>query len=449
MYARTLGAPVDPRIWIRAAGATKNLVDADDARLQDLGLPSSRGTWYIKDQQDPVAVFRPPADGEYEIGIEDTEGSAGPDHVYRIEIESVRDTVYTHITAPDFYQNPRFAGLIVPRGGRWTVDVQLAQGIGNNYKGEIELEAVGLPRGVTMTAPRFPRGATRMPVEFRADADAEPQAALIELLARPVDKGTKLESGSRQGFALTNRAGEMPWHFVFLNRYALAVTEAAPFDIELEKPAIALAQNGELMLHAKVTRRLDFSGAVEIQPDWLPPGVSKEGMLTIPPEKDQADFRVQANDKAPPGAYRIAMNASTTGGYASSGVGRVRVSSEFVELRVEQPYLTIELQRGSVERGKQAELTGMVRQLRPFEGKATVKLGQLPRGVQMVEPAPEITAADRTVVFRIAAEASVLAGLYQGVTCEVTIREAGQVVRQKTGTGVLRVDEAKRSEAGQ
>ena len=143
------------------------------------------------------------------------------------------------------------------------------------------------------------------------------------------------------------------------------------------------------------------------------------------------------------------MNASTTGGYASSGVGRVRVSSEFVELRVAQPYLTIDLQRGSVERGKQAELTGVVRQMRPFEGKAAVKLGQLPRGVEMVEPGPEITAADRTVVFHIAAEAGALAGLYQGVTCEVAIRERGQMVRQKTGAGVLRVDEAKTPEARQ
>ena len=417
--------------------------------MQDLGLPSSRGTWYIKDQQDPVAIFRPPADGEYEIGIEDAEGAAGPDHVYRVEIEPVRDTIYTHISSPDSYQNPRFAGLIVPRGGRWTVDVQLAQALGNNYKGEVDLEAVGLPKGVTMIAPRFPKGSTRMPVEFAAAADAEPQAALIQLLARPVDKTAKLESASRQGFALTNRGGEMPWHFVFLDRYALAVTEPAPFDIVLQPPSIALAQSGELMLHATIARRADFHGPLEIQPDWLPPGVSKEGPLTVPPEKSEIDFRVQANDKAAPGLYKVAMNATTTTGNAGSGVGRIRVASEFVELQIAQPYLTIELQRGSVERGKQAELTGLLHQVRPFEGAATVKLGQLPRGVQMLEPAPQITAADRTVVFHIAADPAALAGLYQGVNCEVTVHEQGQLVRQKTGAGVLRIDEAKASEARQ
>src|ERR1035441_10828969 len=49
-----------------------------------------------------------------------------------------------------------------------------------------------------------------------------------------------LESASRQGFAFTNRGGELPWHFVFLDRYALAVTEAAPFRVTLAPPPIQI-----------------------------------------------------------------------------------------------------------------------------------------------------------------------------------------------------------------
>ena len=89
-----------------AANGQKNLLEADDARLIDLGQPSARGTWYVKDQQDPVAVFKVPADGEYLIGIEDATGAGGADHVYRMEIEPVRDTVYTHITMSEGYQMP-------------------------------------------------------------------------------------------------------------------------------------------------------------------------------------------------------------------------------------------------------------------------------------------------------------------------------------------------------
>ena len=441
VYGRTLGAPIDPKIWISAAKDGKHVLEADDSRMQDLGYMGTRGTWHIKDQMDPVAIFKPPADGDYLIGIEDSTGGAGPDHVYRIEIEKARDLIYTHINIPDGYQLPRLTGLIVPRGNRWTLDVQISQGLGNTYKGELELEARGLPPGVTMIAPRFGKGVNRMPVQFVASEDAQPSAALIELLARPVDPGVQLESASRAAFALINRPGELPWHYVFLDKYALAVTDPAPFRIELEPPSIPLAQSGELLLKAKVTRLGDFKGPIEMQPDWLPPGVSKEAVVTIPPDKTEAAFRIQANDKAAPGKHRIAMNASTTGGDAYSGVGRIRVSSAFAELTVAQPYLSIELQRTAVERGKQTEWTATLKQITPFPGKATVHLTQMPKGVKMVEPAPEITAQDKQVVFHIEADGDALAGLYKGISCEISFSEAGQTIRQHSGNGTLRVDE--------
>ena len=443
VYARTLGAPVDARIWMHNAGADKRVFDADDSRLQDLGYPSSRASWYIKDQQDPTVVFTIPSDGDYILGIEDSEGGAGPDHVYRIEIEPVRNEIYTLVNAPDGYQMPRLNGFIVPQGGRWTLEMQLAQGMGNEYKGEIELEARGLPRGVTMIAPRFGKGVTRLPVQFAAAPDAERQATMIELLARPVEKTAQLDSASRQGFALTNRSGELPWHFVWLDKFALAVTQPAPFEIELEPPAIPLVQGGDLTLKAKLIRHDDFTGPVEIVADWLPPGVSKGAVVTIPAGKDEGIYQIQANDKAAKGVYQIALNASTTGGDAYSGVGRVRVSSKFSDLKVMEPYLALDIQHSSVEQGKQAQITAIIHQNQPFEGKAIARLQQLPKGVKMLDPAPEISSKDTQVVFRIAADKDALAGLNKGIACELTFKEAGQTFKTHSGSGVLRVDEAR------
>ncbi|HLK67513.1 MAG TPA: PPC domain-containing protein [Bryobacteraceae bacterium] len=444
VFARSLGAPVDAKIWIRSVKDPKHILDADDARMVDLGLPSSRGNWHIKDQLDPVAIFRPPADGEYILGIEDGTNAAGPDHVYRVEIEPLHDAIYTHITAPDGYQMPRLTALVVPRENRWTVDVQLAQGLGNSYKGDLELEARGLPPGVSMIAPRVAKGANRVPVQFVAAPDAEPKAALIELLAKPVDAKAPVESGSRQAFALTNQPGELPWHFVFLDRYALAVTDPAPFHLELEQPGIPLAQSSELQLKVKVVRHGDFKGAIEMQPDWLPPGVSKGATVTIPADKTEATFTIQANDKAAPGVYQVAMNASTSGvGDGYSGVGRVRVSSPFVELKVAEPYLTIDLGRSSVEQGKSGEIVGTVKQNHAFPGKATVTLRQLPKGVKLQEPAPQITSKDSAIVFHVSADSDALAGLYKGIGCEIAFTEDGQTIRQQTGSGVLRVDAAR------
>ena len=47
------------------------------------------------------------------------------------------------------------------------------------------------------------------------------------------------------------------------------------------------------------------------------------------------------------------------------------------------------------------------------------------------------------MVLQIEADADALAGLYKGVTCEVEFHEAGQTVRSKTGSGVVRVDLAR------
>src|SRR5262249_30071680 len=107
--------------------------------------------------------------------------------------------------------------------------------------------------------------------------------------------------------------------------------------------------------------------------------------------------------------------------------------------------LSIELLRSSVERGKRGEIVGTLKVNRPFAGKATVKLQQLPRGVKMLEPAPTISATDKEVAFRIEAEADALAGLYKGITCEVEFKEEGQTVHSHTGSGLLRIDLARTS----
>ena len=448
VFARALGSPMDPKFTIRPAKGTNVIVAADDSKLADLGQPSNRGTWHMKEMLDPVAVFKAPADGEYVLGIADTRGQAGLDEIYRVEIEPVKDTVYTHITSPDAYQIPRVTGLIIPQGSQWTLTLQIAPALGTNYKGDLEIEAVGLPKGVKMIAPRFTKGATRMPVQFIAAADAEQQTALIQLLARPADKSVKLESASRQAIALYNHPGEYPWHYVFLDKFVLAVTKPAPFDVSMEAPSIPITRSGEMVLKVKVDRHGDFKGPVELQADWLPPGVSAGGAITVPADKSEGEVKIQANGKADPGLYQVAINASTTqGGDAFSGYGRVRVSTPFVKLEVSEPYLTIDLRRSSVERGKRGEIVGAIKQNKPLPATATVALMRLPKGVTLVGKAPEIKPGDKEVVFEVQASNDALLGMYKEIACEVTVVDKGQTIHQQTGSGILRVDPAKTTTA--
>jgi hypothetical protein len=448
VFARTLGSPMDPKFTIRPANAQNVIVTADDSKLADLGQPSNRGTWHMKDMLDPVAIFKAPADGEYIIGISDTRGQAGPAAIYRVEIEPVRDTIYTHITSPDAYQIPRVTGLIIPQGSRWTLTLQVAQGLGNNYKGDLDIQAVGLPKGVTMIAPRFTKGVTRMPVQFIASRNVEQQMALVQLLARPVDRNVKLESGTRQAIALYNHPGEYPWHYVFLDKFALAVTRPAPFDVTMEQPAIPITRNGEMLLKVTVDRHGDFKGPVELQADCLPQGVSAGGAITVAADKSEGEVKIQANGRAAPGIYEVAINASTTQvGDAFSGFGRVRVSTAFVKLEVSEPYLTIDLRRSSVERGKRGEIVGAIKENKPLPGTATATLMRLPKGVTLVGKAPEIKPGDKEVVFEVQASNDALLGMYKEIACEVTVLDKGQPIRQQTGSGILRVDPAKTTTA--
>jgi hypothetical protein len=163
-------------------------------------------------------------------------------------------------------------------------------------------------------------------------------------------------------------------------------------------------------------------------------------VVTIPADRTEAEFEIEANDKAATGIYEVAMNASTTGGDGFSGYGRIRVSSQFVKLEVSEPFVSINLQRSSIERGHRGEVVGIIKQNRPFVGKAVLTLLRLPKGISLVGPKPQIASSDQNVVFHIEASPDALPGLYREISCEVAFSENGQPVRQNTGAGILRVD---------
>jgi hypothetical protein len=380
---------------------------------------------------DPLALFKVPADGEYVLGIEDTEGRKGPLFVYRIEIEPVRETVLTHISTNQGAPSPRLPGIAVPRGSSTTVDVDLAPGLGTTFKGDLILEAAGLPHGVEMNAPMIKAGQNRVPVLFTAAADAETQIQFFTLRVKAADGKTALDSGSHQSFATMNRGTERALHVGFLDRYAMAVTQAAPFTLEVDVPKSPLVKNGELALKARVVRAEGFKDPIEISGDWLPPNVSKGGVMTIAPDKTEAEFVIRAAGNAAPGSYQIVLDAKA---------GAVRISSGFVALTVAEPFLKVTMRRASVEQGRSGEIVAAVELAKTFTGEAVLALKNLPKGVRMVEPAPRVVEGTKEVVFAIQADGDALAGLYKDIACEAALTIDGGMVHERAGSGLLRVD---------
>jgi hypothetical protein len=56
--------------------------------------------------------------------------------------------------------------------------------------------------------------------------------------------------------------------------------------------------------------------------------------------------------------------------------------------------------------------------------------------------APKLKAGDKKLVFEIAATGESLLGQYKELSCEITVTERGQQIRQRMGKGILRVDPA-------
>ena len=453
VFARTLGSPLDPTIWIRKRGDSKILVTADDARWKDRDKPVIPRGLQRPELLDPAIVFTAPAEGKYEIGIRDMRGLGGERFVYRVEFDEPDDVIHTHTVsmANDRFEINRTAGFIVPRGNRWTINIHLAQGLGNRYAGKFALAADGLPDGVRMIAPIVPNSTNVIPVQFEADADVKPQAFrfTIGAVSMPNRGLPSILHGSSQAYIpFINHSGGRAWHHVHLKEYALAVTDPAPFSLELEQPRIPISQAGELRLKVRVHRRKGFDEPVDIAPDWLPAGISSGGVMRVPAGKSTVEYPLSASRRAREGDWKIAMNGTTTRGLAYSGVGRIRVSSKFVKLKTVRPFVRFKFLPAAVRRNGVSTLTCNVTQRRKFTGVATAKLLGLPKGVSVVEPAPTLKPGQKTMQFQLKASRTALLGQYRQLRCELTFVDGGQSVRQLTESGVLRVDPEGKSAKG-
>lgn len=453
VFAAALGSPIDAAVRILAIGddgkpGTAEL-GLDDSPLTDHDIfgTSFRSGGGLQEAIDPSFVWEPKGDGDYLLEVRDTSGSGGPLGVYRIEVEPLRDVVQTLLASAtfDWTESTRVTGLAVPRGNRWTVDLSLPGGQWNSLAGEFDLIAKGLPAGVRLVTPRVKAGATRWPIQFVADSSAAPVGAVFTLQARSADPAVEVETRCQQNVPFINHPGGSAWRAVRTDRYVVGITEAAPFSIDIEQPASALVRGGELALPVKIMRRDGFKGAIEIRCGGLDRSISTPPPTVVPPDQSECRLELGADAGAPLEAMPLYVIGSTVRDDIDSflGTGHIRVSSEIVELNIAQPYLELAAEPESIRRGERKAFTWTVRHHTPFEGQARVTLLGLPKGVNVIGPAPLLTQDSTSISFELAATDEALLGQANGLTCEVEVPVGEQQIVQRTGRGALRIDPAK------
>lgn len=447
VYASALGSLLDVALGIRKVGETTAEVTADDADPmladRDIHGPNIRSRGGMKDVFDPSVIWEPKSDGEYLIEVRDTNGFGAATGVYRIEIAPPPDAVFALLrsAAFDWAETGRYTALAVPQGNRWTFNLSLPTGQGTQFKGDMEVVASGLPTGVTLSGTRIPAGTSVWPVELIAGPEARPGGAVITLDVQSADPKQKIETASMQWVPFINHSGGDAWRAVKTDRFIMAVTDPAPFRIELQAPAIPLVRGGELAIPVKVIRSEGFNEPVEFKSDFAPPGVVLPPAETIPGDRSEAVLRISATTSTQLGTGPLSVVATTlreTNPYL--GTGEIRVAAPVIPLAIAEPFLTLDSEPASVRRGGSAEYRWSVTPKSPFEGEAVVNLFGLPKGVSVREPLPRITAASKEVVFQIEATDEALLGPVTGIECEITVQAAGQEIRQRTGKGNLRID---------
>jgi hypothetical protein len=446
VFARGLGSPLDAKISIHEDGSDRPTIQADQVSPGDSPYYSMSNQIRRKALLDPIVLWEPKSDGTHILEITDVRGMGSPDSTYRIEISKVRDAIHTYLSPRviDSMQCPRLTSPTISQGGRWTMSFLLKQGLGNEYSGDIRLEAEGLPKGVAMWSPTFPANAREIPVHFTASKDTPQQSAIFEVHAVAADASTKLESRCQESFPYLSRSGGRARHPVSVDSYILAVTKPAPFSLTVEPPSIPLVRNGELSLTVRAERAEGFDEAIEVKSEWLPTGVSSAPAALIPAGLSEIAFNLSASGGAALQTNQISLIGTTleygeSGAY--TGVGRTRVASEFFPIEVVDPHFQLKSSPTAIRRGQTAQFVWQVEHLRKFEGKACATLLGLPKGVEAKGTA-NLESGSHQIAFELMAKSDALIGNYRELTCEVSVPEGGQMVRQRIGKGILRIDPA-------
>ena len=414
-HARSIRSPLDPVLTLYS-GDGKQVATNDDQG----GL-------------DAAVKFQAGADGDYELRIRDHLRKGGIGFVYRIEFNTVKPSVYTHIPAYD--REPRDQirqWIVVPKGNRFATWIRTNR---QGFNGPLALSFDGLPEGITVHADPVAAEVDRVLAVFEAAPDAKVAGSLIDVVAKNADQ--KIEGGFRQDVNLVyGQPNNTVYYGTRVHKLAVAVAEAAPFTLKLVEPKVPIVQSGSMDLKIVAERKKDFTAPIELRFLWSPPGIGAQGTVTIPQGQNEAVYPINANGNAATKTWKVAVIGSAPG---ANGV--VWVSSQLAPLTVAPPFVAMKIPMTAADQGRDVDIVCKLEQLRPFEGKAKVGLHGLPPAV-VAEPAvKEITKDDKEVTFRVKVAANSPAGQHKSLFAQVLVPGDGDTMAHSVGGGgVLRID---------
>ncbi len=415
VLARSHRSPLDSVLSLHTADG-KSLANNDDQ-----GSPDSVIQWTC------------PADGAYALRIRDQLGRGGPDYTYRIEVAEKSPALAATLPIVERVNSQKWKTFPIPRGNRYAAVVNLSR---ENIACDSVFEAESLPAGVTLASPPIPRSLNNFPVVFEAATDAEIAGGLHAFSIRSTGDASALTGGLTDTIHHVDVNNQGAYHSASVDRIAMAVTEEAPFRIDLVPPAVPIVQNGTLGLTVRATRSEGYAEKITVRFLWNPPGITGPVTIDIPGDQSEISYELNAAMDAAPATWQVCVLAE-----ANTSQGPLLVSSALTPLTVAEPYLTVTLDLAAAEQGAAATMLGKIENRQPFEGTATAELIGLPHGASC--PPQSITADQTEITFPLTIAADAKVGKHNGLFCRITVPENGATILHQTAmNSTLRIDAA-------
>ncbi|MCU0959945.1 MAG: pre-peptidase C-terminal domain-containing protein [Pirellulaceae bacterium] len=383
------------------------------------------------DSGGPDSAFRftAPEEGEYLVVIHDQLMSGGPEFVYRVELTPV--VAALNLSLPERVQYVPMT-LSVPRGNRMAMLVSAER---VNFGGPLELSMLDLPAGMALHNTAMDPNLSTIPVLVTAAADAPVGGSLVDLVGRCTDPNVAVTGRLRQRTMLVRGQNNVDVWGHDARRLAVAVTQEAPFEIEVVPPRVPIVRDGSMQLKVRARRQEGFQEPIALQLLYHPPGIGSAA-ATIPGDQPEVTIPLTANSSPGVGQWPVAVL-----GRARGPSGDIEVSSQLAPLEIAEPFFTLAFEKAAAEQGQTADVVVRIEKHRDFPGAATVQLLGLPAGTT-TDPQPLSFTADQTdLVFKVQLAADARAGKYQTLVCSAVVTLEGEPVAHTFGGGELRIDE--------
>lgn len=325
VISHQLGLGSDP--YFAVMRVNKN--DKGEETMSDLAQvddPQDRvqkiGTDYDTSTDDPSYRFTAPDDGTYRIMLRDQfgDGRKDPSYVYRLAIRPLNPD-FQLLSAVDppiagqrnANQFPPLAGPTLRRGGSLLVSVTVNRQ--DDFTGEIEISAEGLPPGITCRGAKVSGPVNTASLVFTAKEDAPAWAGSVKIIGKAKIGDKEVVRESRYAsivWGTANRQQSLP-EYRLLRSFHLGVTdkETEPAFISIgEDKVYETALGGSIEIPVTVKRR-DFKEAIKLTAVGLPNEL-KPKEINLAADANDGKFELQVNQQnTKPGIYTFYMKGDT------------------------------------------------------------------------------------------------------------------------------------------